>query len=620
MEQSSNNQSESITCLLKAPYPNFSIEKWAIQVIGSLFEWAGCKLYVSHSLFYLKLYGQQQGLSPQWAFQFDRIKGVIREPGILLVEALQKTTKLSVPGWYENDNHVLRFINSIYVCRMASKAVNSEVFSEVLGSPEDKLYTKVHATLIAGMAIIGIVGGHHNVEKLVKAILDAGPSKGMPLPCSKQDNWQVRDRIKCPCSTGFTHGPLSPVAAVKAIGLYILGRRNEHIVPRVWDLQDDRLVEGWDVRSVVFITHTWLRSEVQYSDVSQPDLVSPNGISTKSKKLKSIRDALLAYTRYVWVDTICPNQANLSELDQSLRSMHNWYSNCSAVVLDSITRLRKWRTRGWCFQEGNSSGSLYAIADKQLVSIQQLAKEQHLHLCKLDLSIYYQPGNAVKVLARMDRRKTTRPEDMSYSMIGIFNVSINLKYGEGDSARKRLLEALATQRGDLSFLSFPTMINDLGRYLPETRHQYYLVAKCTVASAQVSISHTGMMIPVALVKLDDADQVTSALVSLKILKKLSKGRYMGIATFLKEVQAARAIHSKKIAIAIIRDIKSVMLIEKEGQDLLTLSGGFLKWFHRLHCCQVESLKLERIFKDIKADRECIWLGDNSRTSSFQSVR
>jgi hypothetical protein len=80
-------------------------------------------------------------------------------------------------------------------------------------------------------------------------------------------------------------------------------------------------------------------------------------------------------------------------------------------------------------------------------------------------------------------------------MIGIFNISINLKYGEGDSARKRLLEALATQQGDLSFLSFPTMINDLDRYLPETRHRYYLVAMCTVASAQVSISHTGMMIP-----------------------------------------------------------------------------------------------------------------------------
>jgi hypothetical protein len=51
-------------------------------------------------------------------------------------------------------------------------------------------------------------------------------------------------------------------------------------------LQDDKLVEGWDVRSVVFITNTWLRSEVRYSDVSQPDVVNPNGISTKSKTFK----------------------------------------------------------------------------------------------------------------------------------------------------------------------------------------------------------------------------------------------------------------------------------------------------------------------------------------------
>jgi hypothetical protein len=88
---------------------------------------------------------------------------------------------------------------------------------------------------------------------------------------------------------------------------------------------------------------------------------------------------------------------------------------------------------------------------------------------------------------------------------------------------------LQYSEGDLSLLRSPAMMSDIGHYLPETRHPYNLVAKCSVESAQVSISHSGMMIPVELVKLDEADQEISALASLKLLKKLSNGRYMRIA-------------------------------------------------------------------------------------------
>jgi hypothetical protein len=63
-----------------------------------------------------------------------------------------------------------------------------------------------------------------------------------------------------------------------------------------------------------------------------------------------------------------------------------------------------------------------------------------------------------------------------------------------------------------------------------------------------------------------------------------------------------------------------MLVETEGHDVLTASGRFLNWFHRLQCCQVERLEFYKLLKDIKADRECVWLGDTSPTSSFSSFR
>lgn len=54
------------------------------------------------------------------------------------------------------------------------------------------------------------------------------------------------------------------------------------------------------------------------------------------------------------------------------------------------------------------------------------------------------------------------------------------------------------------------MINDLGLYFPNLIYRCYLVAKCTVASAQVSISHIGMMIFAAQVKVDGVKDIEKA--------------------------------------------------------------------------------------------------------------
>lgn len=94
--------------------------------------------------------------------------------------------------------------------------------------------------------------------------------------------------------------------------------------------------------------------------------------------------------------------------------MYKWYGNCLAVILDSDTSLDLWRPRGWCLQEDAAAGALYGMSDGRMVSIQKLAKAQKINLCKLDLSIYYQPGNAAAILARMDMRTTARIEDMAY--------------------------------------------------------------------------------------------------------------------------------------------------------------------------------------------------------------
>jgi hypothetical protein len=113
-----------------------SISEWASQLISSLLDWADCRFHGNEYLFMLKLEGTTRGISPRWAFYFDKMKGIIREPRLLMVEIPQKRTKLSVQEWYDSKNPLLRFIDSIYVCRKASNLVDQESFSDILDGYE----------------------------------------------------------------------------------------------------------------------------------------------------------------------------------------------------------------------------------------------------------------------------------------------------------------------------------------------------------------------------------------------------------------------------------------------------------------------------------------------------
>jgi hypothetical protein len=63
----------------------------------------------------------------------------------------------------------------------------------------------------------------------------------------------------------------------------------------------------------------------------------------------------------------------------------------------------------------------------------------------------------VPVAARMSwaaRRKTTRPEDMAYCLLGIFNVNLPLLYGEQEKAFQRLQEEIIRSTADLSIFAW----------------------------------------------------------------------------------------------------------------------------------------------------------------------
>lgn len=609
--------SEAISNIL-----SISLSDEAARVITSLLKWAGVTIYRNQHFFVLMLRGSSRGHSPRWASNFDKLKGVVRDTGVLIVQAPYKRTDASIPGWYLSNNTILSFIDAVHVCRQASKHVKPGEYSEILGGPEERLSSQLHATLISALSILSIVGGSQLIQQLVNAILGIDLNSFQPLPDtgSKKD-WQGLSRIKCLCESQFTHGPLTPVGAAKAIGIDVWKEREEQIITRVWDINQDKLVKNVDVRKVIFITHRWNEGEVEYSDLASANSQQQSKISEMSTKLLRIRKILLQHTRYVWMDTICIDKSNSSELDEAIRSMYKWYANCRAVVLDGGTLLNVWKGRGWCLQEGAATGALYAIHGGmygehggRLVSIAYLAEKQETKLCDLDLSLYYRPGNAAEILARMDRRQTTKKEDMAYALIGIFSIHFTVAYGEGHRARERLLKEIASQTGDLSYLSFSTsQKHGRNSYLPAPGDMCFPLTNYEVSSTPTMISHLGLTVEVKIVDWATAE-ADKVLLGLEYLEKYSHERCMEAKKFINLARSPSIKKTASVQMAIVSGIRSIMLLELHGQDQQTGGNVPIKCFHRLQCCQVEADEFQRIFGNFGSKAERIWLGDDMSTT------
>jgi hypothetical protein len=598
--------------------------KWASKVIEYLIEWCGITLFYNESLFVLKLNNKPDGPSPSWVSQFNKMN-IVREPELLVVPRPKQNIHLSIPGWNDNGHLLIRFINAVYVCRMAAPKVSSQAFSEVLGCLEENISTPLRGTLIAGLAITSMRGGYDNADILVKAILSVYSETVRTTELTQSTDQQVLHRRKCNCGSSHDHRPLSPVAAAKAVGIPVWHARDEkRILPRVWDLHTDTLVKNIDVRQVYFITHKWCGNEIEYKDIMERsahrsrDPEEMIGISTFSSKLERIRSVIAKHARYVWMDTICINKSDLSELDKSIRSMYKWYANCHAVVLDSDTSLNVWKSRGWCLQEGAAAGLLYGILEKgskeELVSMQELAQAQNANLCQLDLSVYYHPGNAAEILARMDARKTTHVEDMSYALIGIFSINIPLGYGEEWDARVKVLNELATKKGDISFLSFATTKSNTGKYLPLPKDKNYLVAQCIPAKISARISHFGLTVEAQLVSIVEFQGIMDGLKRWKKLH-MNRTKSVGLDQLISAAEQRDVRNSKCIEVAIVHSIRSLMLVEIHGDVRHTDGSLAYKPCHRLQCCQFEHYEFERLFADINVRYQTIWLGDKPLTGT-----
>lgn len=212
------------------------------------------------------------------------------------------------------------------------------------------------------------------------------------------------------------------------------------------------------------LSHTWEEEEVCFCDFNDPNI---DHISMKGwyKVEKSCEQALLDGLEYVWIDTVCIDKSSSAELSEAINSMFGWYFNsalCYAYLSDlPAVKLResRWFTRGWTLQEMIAPKEV-KFYDKDWVSN---GTKSGL-ICRLNEitgvdKIILSGGNlrlisVARKISWAAKRKTTRVEDMAYCLLGLFDISMPMLYGEGHKAFRRLQENIVKEYDDHSLFAW----------------------------------------------------------------------------------------------------------------------------------------------------------------------
>jgi hypothetical protein len=219
-----------------------------------------------------------------------------------------------------------------------------------------------------------------------------------------------------------------------------------------------------DVRKLppyAILSHTWSldsREEVTFKDIEERTGQHKPGY----RKLTFCgRQAAIDRLEYFWVDSCCINRPDLAELSEAIVSMFRWYrkaDKCYAYLSDVSTgatepsqrtwerqfRNSKWFTRGWTLQEllAPRSVEFFTVEGVYFGSRDSLWQEIH-DITGIPRSALQ--GTSLKRFgverrfSWMRGRECKKVEDMAYSLLGIFDVSMPVIYGEGEDAAMRRL-------------------------------------------------------------------------------------------------------------------------------------------------------------------------------------
>ncbi|TKA63589.1 hypothetical protein B0A55_10317 [Friedmanniomyces simplex] len=162
---------------------------------------------------------------------------------------------------------------------------------------------------------------------------------------------------------------------------------------------------------------------------------------------------------YVFMDDLTADTLpKILAIDQEDR----WRQGLDIHAIDKVYAFMgsRWFTRGWTLQKllapttvlFYSSDHHYLGTEIELAPLISQAASIRVAFVTQETHIY-KPSVAQR-MSWASARTTTRPEDMAYSLLGIFDLNMPLLYGEGKKAFRRLQGEIIRQSEDESILAW----------------------------------------------------------------------------------------------------------------------------------------------------------------------
>ncbi|KAK4501119.1 hypothetical protein PRZ48_006925 [Zasmidium cellare] len=186
-------------------------------------------------------------------------------------------------------------------------------------------------------------------------------------------------------------------------------------------------VSGPDEKPYAILSHTWLRpshQEVTFQDFA--DAVIRETKPGFNEIREACKLALEAGWEYVWIDTCCIDKSSSAELQEAINSIGARFLGTRDSLAAEISIIT------------NIDVCYLKVEGKKNISEASVAHR----------------------MSWISRRETQKDQDMAYCMLGLFDVSLPLLYGEGWGAFRRLQEAIVAKSDDESVFAWEALSNE----------------------------------------------------------------------------------------------------------------------------------------------------------------
>ncbi|KAI1869274.1 uncharacterized protein JN550_005904 [Neoarthrinium moseri] len=259
------------------------------------------------------------------------------------------------------------------------------------------------------------------------------------------------------------------------------------MVMRLLDTATFEMVSGeqstFKEEGYAILSHRWVGREITFEQIQSLASQLRSAPVQPTAQLAKIRGACDRAReqglQWMWIDSCCINKASTVEESESINSMFKWYrdaklcitylsdvrfstGNPKGEVFRSVdgTTASVWFSRGWTLQELLAPKAMqFFDMDWQYMGTKAELADILAHITQIDVRYLTGEkhfGNAciASKMSWIASRTTARVEDLAYSMLGIFNVVMTPRYGEGMRAFMRLQQLLLSTLTDESLFAW----------------------------------------------------------------------------------------------------------------------------------------------------------------------